>query len=40
MLRVYDEDGEARELFRGLNHVFVVKSLDQITSFWTILVKD
>ncbi len=40
MLSVYDEDGESRELFRGLNHVFVVKSLDQITSFWTILVKD
>ena len=40
MLNVYDEDGESRELFRGLNHVFVVKSLDQITSFWTILVKD
>ena len=40
MLSVYDEDGETRELFRGLNHVFTIKSLDQITSFWTILVKD
>ena len=40
MLNVYDEDGDTKQLFRGLNHAFVVKSLDQITSFWTILVKD
>ncbi len=40
MLSVLDEKGEQREIFRGLNHVFPVQSLDQITSFWTILVKD
>jgi len=39
-LGVTDENEENREIFRGLNHVFVVQSLDQITSFWTILVKD
>ena len=40
MLGVVDENGERKDIFRGLNHVFVVQSLDQITSFWTVLVKD
>ena len=40
MLGVNDEKNETHEIFRGLNHAFTVKSLDQVTSFWTILVKD
>ena len=40
MLGVNDENGKSWNLFRGLNHMFLVKGLDDVTSFWTILVKN
>ena len=40
MLNIIDEEGETKEIFRGLNHVYVIQSLDQITTFWTVLVKN
>ncbi len=39
MLAVYDEEGERHSLFRGLNHVFTVKSLDDVTTIWHIITK-
>ena len=40
MLGINDKDGEHWNLFRGLNHMFSITNADQITSFWTILMKD
>ena len=40
MLNIIDEEGVTKEIFRGLNHVYVIQSLDQITTFWTVLVKN
>tara|TARA_B100000029_G_scaffold335242_1_gene327364 strand:+ start:274 stop:798 length:525 start_codon:yes stop_codon:yes gene_type:complete len=35
-----DDEGERVDIFRGLNHVFVIKSSDEVTTHWTILTKD
>ena len=41
MLGVSDEDsGEGYTIFKGLNHGFTLRQLDEVTTFWTILTKD
>ena len=40
MLGISDEKGERWDIFRGLNHTYTIKGLDDITSFWTVLVRD
>jgi hypothetical protein len=37
MLGINDEEGESHTIFRGLNHVFTVKSLDDVTTTWHII---
>ena len=37
MLGVNDEKGESHTIFRGLNHVFTVKSLDNVKTIWHII---
>ena len=39
MLGVNDEKGETYTIFRGLNHVFTVKSFDDVTTIWHIITK-
>ena len=39
MLGVNDEKGESHTIFRGLNHVFTVKSLDNVKTIWHIISK-
>ena len=39
MLGVNDEKGESHTIFRGLNHVFTVKSLDNVKTIWHIITK-
>jgi hypothetical protein len=39
MLGVNDEKGETHTIFRGLNHVFTVKSFDDVTTIWHIITK-
>jgi len=38
-LGINNEKGESFEIFRGLNHGFLVKPLDTVTSHWTIIRK-
>ena len=40
MLGINDEQGESYTIFRGLNHVYTVRSLDDITTTWHIITKD
>ena len=40
VLQVSDGQGNEWSLFRGLNHGFITKGLDDVTSFWTIITKD
>ncbi len=40
MLGINDEQGESYTIFRGLNHVYTVKSLDDVTTTWHIITKD
>ena len=41
MLGVSDEDeGLNYTIFRGLNHAFTIRQLDQVTTFWTIFSND
>ena len=41
MLGVTDEDnGSDHTIFKGLNHAFTLRQLDEVTTFWTILTKD
>ena len=37
ILGVNDEKGDSYEVFRGLNHSYIVKPTDQVTSNWTII---
>ena len=39
MLGINDEEGESHTIFRGLNHVFTVKSMDSVTTMWHIITK-
>ena len=39
-LGINNEKGERFEIFRGLNHSYVVKPSDSVTSFWTIIRSD
>tara|TARA_Y100000590_G_scaffold463808_1_gene631527 strand:+ start:2446 stop:2967 length:522 start_codon:yes stop_codon:yes gene_type:complete len=39
-LAVSDNMGERQELFRGLNHSYMVKPSDLVTSHWTIIRSD
>jgi len=39
MLGVNDEEGKSHHIFRGLNHVFTVKSLDNVKTIWHIITK-
>ena len=39
MLGINDEEGESHTIFRGLNHVFTVKSMDIVTTTWHIITK-
>ena len=39
MLGINDEEGESHIIFRGLNHVFTVKSMDNVTTMWHIITK-
>ena len=36
-LGINNDKGERFEIFRGLNHSYVVKPSDSVTSFWTII---
>ena len=41
MLGVTDEsEGERYNFFRGLNHAFVVRQLDEVKTFWTVLSRE
>ena len=33
-------DGEPTEIFRGLNHSYIIKPGDSVTSFWTVIRSD
>ena len=37
MLGITDEKGESYNAFRGLNHVYTLKTMDDITTIWHIL---
>ena len=37
MLGINDDRGESHTIFRGLNHVYTVKSLDDVTTIWHII---
>ena len=37
MLGVNNEEGESYTIFRGLNHVYTIKSLDDVTTIWHII---
>ena len=39
-LGITDNVGEPFEIFRGLNHSYIVKPGDTVTSFWTIIRSD
>ncbi len=39
-LGITDNVGERFEIFRGLNHSYIVKPGDTVTSFWTIIRSD
>ena len=39
-LGITDNVGERFEIFRGLNHSYIVKPEDTVTSFWTIIRSD
>lgn len=39
MLGINDEEGESHTIFRGLNHVYTVKSLDDVTTIWHIITQ-
>ena len=39
MLGINDEKGESHTIFRGLNHVYTVKSLDDVTTIWHIITQ-
>tara|TARA_B100001559_G_C16389400_1_gene570444 strand:- start:488 stop:1006 length:519 start_codon:yes stop_codon:yes gene_type:complete len=39
-LGITDNVGEPFEIFRGLNHSYIVKPEDTVTSFWTIIRSD
>ena len=39
-LGINNDKGERFEIFRGLNHSYVVKPSDSVTSFWTIIRSD
>ncbi len=40
ILQVGDDQGNEWSLFRGLNHGFITRGLDDVTSFWTIITKN
>ena len=40
MLGINDPNGESYFGFRGLNHVYTIKSLDTVTTIWNILSKN
>jgi len=43
MLKVNKDDGDSIEgytIFRGLNHAFIVKPLDVVTTYWNIISKN
>ena len=39
MLGINDEEGESHTIFRGLNHVYTVISLDDVTTIWHIITQ-
>jgi len=39
MLGINDDRGESHTIFRGLNHVYTVKSLDDVTTIWHIITR-
>ena len=39
MLGINYEEGESHTIFRGLNHVYTVKSLDDVTTIWHIITQ-
>jgi len=39
-LGITDEQGESHMVFRGLNHVYTVKSLNDVATIWHIITKD
>ena len=39
MLGVNSEEGESHTIFRGLNHVYTVQSLDDVTTTWHIITR-
>ena len=39
ILGINDDKGESYTIFRGLNHVYVVKPLDYVTTIWHIITK-
>jgi|TARA_B110000014_G_C20103918_1_gene580089 hypothetical protein len=40
MLGITDPEGEQHYVFKGLNHVYVVRSLDQVMTIWDIISKN
>tara|TARA_B100000029_G_scaffold496555_1_gene563036 strand:- start:2480 stop:2974 length:495 start_codon:yes stop_codon:yes gene_type:complete len=40
MLGLNDPDGEQHFAFKGLNHVYTLRSMDEVTTIWHILSKD
>jgi len=40
MLGINDEQGESHTIFRGLNHVYTIKSSDDVTTTWHIITKN
>ncbi len=39
-LRITSDIGERFEIFRGLNHSYIIKPENSVTSFWTIIKSD
>ena len=39
-LRITNDIGERFEIFRGLNHSYIIKPENSVTSFWTIIRSD
>ena len=40
MLGINDEEGESYTIFRGLNHVYTIKSLDDVKTTWHIITRN
>jgi len=39
ILGINDDKGESHTIFRGLNHAYTVKSLDDVTTIWHIITR-